>query len=118
MAVRIRLRRTGKRNAPAHRIVVADARSPRDGRFIENLGFYDPRRKIVWIDLERYNYWISQGAQPSATVDAIAKRSRAGIAFGGKKEEAQAETPVEAPAPAEPESEESAPAEEPEPSAE
>ncbi len=85
MAVRIRLRRTGKRNAPAHRIVVADARSPRDGRFIENLGFYDPRRKMEKIDLERYDYWLGQGAQPSATVQAIAKRSRAGIALGTTK---------------------------------
>jgi len=78
MAVRIRLRRTGKRNAGSHRIVVADGRSPRDGRFIENIGIYDPRHKTETIDLERADYWVAQGAQPSETVAAIMKRSRAG----------------------------------------
>lgn len=78
MAVRIRLRRTGKRNAASHRIVVADARSPRDGRFIENIGTYDPRHKEEIIDLERVDYWVGQGAQPSDTVNAIINRAREG----------------------------------------
>ena len=78
MAVRIRLRRTGKRNAASHRIVVADARSPRDGRFIENIGTYDPRHKMESIDLERVDYWVGQGAQPSETVTAIINRAREG----------------------------------------
>lgn len=78
MAVKIRLRRTGKKNAPAHRIVAADCRSPRDGRFIEHLGFYDPRNKAEKIELERYEYWLSVGAQPSETVKAIAKRAKEG----------------------------------------
>ncbi len=79
MAVRIRLRRTGKRNAGSHRIVVADGRSPRDGRFIENIGVYDPRQKFEQIDLERVDYWVKCGAQPSETVAAIVKRARAGV---------------------------------------
>lgn len=83
MAVRIRLRRTGKRNAPSHRIVVTDSRSPRDGRFIEILGTYNPSRKQETIDLERADHWLSHGAKPSETVDAIIKRARAGVSFGG-----------------------------------
>ena len=83
MAVRIRLRQTGKRNQHSHRIVIADGRSPRDGRFIECIGTYDPRHKIEKIDLERVDYWIPQGAQPSATVDAIIKRARAGLSWTG-----------------------------------
>jgi len=79
MAVRIRLRRTGKRNAASHRIVVADSRSPRDGRFIETIGVYDPRHKYENIDLDRVDYWLPRGAQPSETVAAIIKRAKAGI---------------------------------------
>ena len=77
MSVKIRLRRTGKLNAACHRIVVADARSPRDGRFIETIGFYDPRHEAEKIDLARAEYWISQGAQPSETVSDIIKRAKA-----------------------------------------
>ena len=79
MAVKIRLRRTGKRNAACHRIVVADGRSPRDGRFIEIIGVYDPRHQTETVDLERADYWIGNGAQPSETVAAIIKRARAGV---------------------------------------
>jgi small subunit ribosomal protein S16 len=82
MSVKIRLRRTGKLNAACHRIVVADSRSPRDGRFIENIGFYDPRHKNEKIDLARVDYWIPRGAQPSATVTAIINRARAGKSMG------------------------------------
>jgi len=84
MAVRIRLRRTGKRYAPSHRIVVANVRSPRDGRFIEIVGTYNPVQKAETINLERAEYWISQGAQPSDTVWGIIKRVRAGVPLGVK----------------------------------
>ena len=80
MAVMIRLRRVGKRNAPAHRIVVADQRCPRDGRFIEILGHYDPRGKTETIDVERAEYWLSQGAQASETVQHIIERVKSGKA--------------------------------------
>ncbi len=76
MAVKIRLRRTGKLNQACHRIVVADGHSPRDGRFIEIIGMYDPRHETEKIDLERVDYWIPRGAQPSETVQAIIKRAR------------------------------------------
>ncbi|MGN0880534.1 MAG: 30S ribosomal protein S16 [Oligosphaeraceae bacterium] len=76
MSVKIRLRRTGKRNQACHRIVVADSRSPRDGRFIEIIGLYDPRHESEKIDLARAEYWIGQGAQPSETVAAIIKRAK------------------------------------------
>ena len=93
MAVRIRLRRTGKRNAACHRIVVADSRSPRDGRFIETIGVYDPRHKEEKIDLERVDYWVSQGAQPSDTVKHIILRAREGRPLK-KVEPVVEETPV------------------------
>jgi small subunit ribosomal protein S16 len=75
MAVRIRMKRTGSKNKACYRVVVADARSQRDGRIIENLGFYDPRHNDEKIDLERANYWISCGAQPSETVADLIKRA-------------------------------------------
>ena len=75
--VKIRLRRIGTRNVPAYRIVVADARSPRDGRFIENLGTYDPRKagENFRVDLDRARYWVQKGAQPSDTVRSILKKA-------------------------------------------
>jgi len=108
MAVKIRLRRTGKRNAPAHRIVVADSRSPRDGRFIESIGVYDPRRKFEQIDVERVDYWVGNGAQVSETVAAIVKRARAGIVRDGVRTtpDRKAEIPAVAPEEAPPEAEE------------
>lgn len=71
--VKIRLRRMGAKKAPFYRIVVADSRSPRDGRFIEELGTYDPMAEgeNVKIDLERAKYWISNGAQPTETVRGL-----------------------------------------------
>ncbi len=81
MAVRIRLRRVGARNSPAYRIVVADGRSPRDGRFIENIGTYDPKKTAnnCMVNLDRARYWITKGAQPSDTVRSILKKAeRAG----------------------------------------
>ncbi len=74
--VKIRLSRTGKRNAPSYRIVVIDSRSKRDGRVIENLGFYDPKTKLttVKLDRKRLDYWLSQGAQMTETVKKLVKK--------------------------------------------
>lgn len=70
MSVKIRLKRFGAKNSPAYRVVVADSRSPRDGRCIEEIGSYDPKKKhdTFKLDLERAKYWLSVGAQPSETV--------------------------------------------------
>jgi small subunit ribosomal protein S16 len=77
MAVKIRLKRVGAKNKPAFRIVVTDGRSPRDGKFIEELGTYLPRKKSdkFTLDLERANYWVSKGAQPSETVASFIKKA-------------------------------------------
>ena len=77
MAVRIRLKRTGNKNNPVYRVVVTDSRSPRDGRFIEEIGTYDPKKKGTnfSLDLERATYWIKSGAQPSDTVSSFIKRT-------------------------------------------
>jgi small subunit ribosomal protein S16 len=77
MAVKIRMKRVGAKNAPVFRIVVADSRSPRDGKFIEELGTYLPLKKgdNVTFDLERANYWVSKGAQPSETVASFIKKA-------------------------------------------
>lgn len=85
MAVRIRMKRIGTKNTPVYRIVVADSRSPRDGRFIEELGTYQPLKKgdNFALDLERALYWVSKGAQPSETVASFlnkAKRAAAATA--------------------------------------
>ena len=77
--VKIRLRRVGAKKAPFYRIVVADSRSPRDGRFIEEIGTYDPMAEgeNIKIDLERAKYWISNGAQPTETVRGLLKKVEA-----------------------------------------
>lgn len=77
MAVKIRMKRVGAKNAPVFRIVVADARSPRDGKFIEELGTYHPLKKGTnyTLDLERAKYWLSKGAQPSETVASFIKKA-------------------------------------------
>jgi small subunit ribosomal protein S16 len=77
MAVKIRLKRVGTKNTPAFRIVVADGRSPRDGKFIEEIGTYLPLQKDnnVKINLERANYWVGVGAQPSDTVASFIKKA-------------------------------------------
>ena len=74
----IRLRRTGSTKRPYYRVVVADSREPRDGRFVEVLGHYDPRKDpvVVKIDAERAQYWIGKGAQPSDTVRSLLKKQR------------------------------------------
>jgi small subunit ribosomal protein S16 len=73
--VKIRLRRTGKKKQPSYRIVVADSRMPRDGRYIESLGFYDPMTEpsTIRIDPERALYWLQQGAQPTRQVQNLMK---------------------------------------------
>ena len=72
------MKRVGAKNAPVFRIVVADGRSPRDGRFIEELGTYQPLKKgnNYTLDIERANYWVSKGAQPSDTVASFIKKSK------------------------------------------
>jgi small subunit ribosomal protein S16 len=72
----IRLRRAGATKKPHYRVVVADSREPRDGRFVEVLGHYDPRKHpaVVKIDAERAEYWIGKGARPSDTVRSLLKQ--------------------------------------------
>ncbi len=75
MAVKIRLRRMGAKKAPFYRIVVADSRYPRDGRFIEEVGYYDPTKEpsVIKVDEEKAKKWISNGAQPTDTVKSLQK---------------------------------------------
>ena len=77
MAVKMRLRRMGKKKAPTYRVVVADSRSPRDGRFIDDFGFYNPGTEpaTVQIDAEKASKWISNGAVPTETVRSLLKKS-------------------------------------------
>ncbi len=80
MAVTIRLTRAGSKKVPFYRVVAADRRSPRDGRFIEQLGVYDPLRDPVEfrIDEPRLQHWLSHGALPSQTVSELLRRQRRG----------------------------------------
>ena len=84
--VKIRLMRVGKRKQPAFRVVVADARSPRDGRIIESIGHYHPRQEpsLVKIDNERALYWLQKGAQPSDSVRHLLRISGAWTDFTGE----------------------------------
>ena len=77
MAVKIRLRRLGAKKAPFYRVVVADSRYPRDGRFIEEIGYYDPNKNPadVKIDADKAKQWIANGAQPTDTVKALLKKN-------------------------------------------
>lgn len=78
--VKIRLRRMGAKKAPYYRIIVADSRCPRDGRFIEELGTYDPMaegEQRIKVDMERAQYWIANGAQPTDTVRGLLKKVEA-----------------------------------------
>ena len=77
MAVKIRLRRMGAKKAPFYRVVVADSRFPRDGRFIEEIGYYDPMANpaVIKIDGEKAAAWIAKGAQPTDTVKALLKKN-------------------------------------------
>ena len=75
MAVKIRLRRMGQKKAPFYRIIVADSKSPRDGRFIEEIGTYDPTREpsVYTVDEEAAKKWLANGAQPTEVVSKIFK---------------------------------------------
>ncbi len=77
MATRIRLRRMGAKKAPFYRLVVADSRSPRDGRFIEEIGYYDPTKNptVIHVNEERALYWLKTGAQPSETAKSILNKA-------------------------------------------
>ncbi len=76
MAVKIRLRRMGAKKSPFYRIVVADSRFPRDGRFIEEIGYYNPMEEpsVVKVDPEKAKQWMANGAQPTDTVKALFKK--------------------------------------------
>ena len=78
MAVSIRLRREGAKNRPYYKVVVADSRSPRDGKFIELIGTYDPKKPDhnSTLKLDRIDHWIAQGAQPSDTVRSLIKKNK------------------------------------------
>lgn len=80
MAVKIRLTRLGKKKSPFYRVVVADSRSPRDGRFIEEIGYYDPTTEpaTIKIDTEKAAAWVKNGAQPTETVKSLLKKSGLG----------------------------------------
>jgi small subunit ribosomal protein S16 len=101
MAVSIRLRREGALNRPYYKVVVADSRSPRDGKFIEILGTYDPKKTghNSTLKLDRIEHWISKGAQPSDTVRSLIKKNRKQSSSAPAEPEPQ---PAEAPATEEP----------------
>jgi len=85
MSVRVRLTRVGSKKNPIWRVVVSDQRSPRDGRFIETIGHYNPQTdpSTIVVDEERYQHWVSRGAQPSGTVKSLMRalsRAEAGAA--------------------------------------
>jgi small subunit ribosomal protein S16 len=100
MAVSIRLRREGALNRPYYKVVVADSRSPRDGKFIEIIGTYDPKRTghNSTLKMDRIEHWISKGAQPSDTVRSLIKKNRKQLAAAPAEESAVAPAPVEEPA--------------------
>ena len=85
MAVRLRLMRRGKKKQPTYRVVAADSRSARDGRFIESIGYYDPRQEpsVVSIDNDKALKWLRNGAQPSERVEKLLKISGAWAEFTG-----------------------------------
>jgi small subunit ribosomal protein S16 len=107
MPVSIRLRREGALNRPYYKVVVADSRSPRDGKFIEIIGTYDPKKPghNSTLKLDRAEYWISKGAQPSDTVRSLIKKNKNPEAAAKKaeataaKKAAKAAKPAPAPAP-------------------
>ena len=98
MAVSIRLRREGAKNRPYYKVVVADSRSPRDGKFIEIIGTYDPKKKDhnSTLKLDRIEHWISQGAQPSDTVRSLIKKNRKVASSAPAKEPQPAAATAEA----------------------
>lgn len=94
MTVKIRLKRVGKKKAPSYRVVVADSRSPRDGRIIENLGWYNPRVEpsAIQIDAEKALSWLKEGAQPTESVTSLLKRSGILARFEQSKVDAKTQT--------------------------
>jgi small subunit ribosomal protein S16 len=84
MSVRVRLTRVGSNKNPIWRVVVADQRSPRDGRFIETIGHYNPQTNpsTITIDEERFRHWVARGAQPTNTVKQLVKAHAKGVAGG------------------------------------
>ena len=84
MSVRVRLTRVGSNKNPIWRVVVADQRSPRDGRFIETIGHYNPQTNpsTIVIDVERFQHWVSRGAQPTNTVKQLVKAHAKGVTGG------------------------------------
>src|SRR4029453_4422942 len=111
MAVSIRLRREGAKNRPYYKVVVADRRSPRDGKFIETVGTYDPKKPghNSTLNIDRVEHWITKGAQPSNTVPSLItkKKKAAGAAepsSGAQRESSQStqEEPSPPPPPSEP----------------
>jgi small subunit ribosomal protein S16 len=84
MSVRVRLTRVGSKKNPIWRVVVSDQRSPRDGRFIETIGHYNPQTEpsTIVIDEERFRHWVSRGAQPTNTVKQLVKAHSKGITGG------------------------------------
>ena len=134
MSVRVRLTRVGSKKNPIWRVVVADQRSPRDGRFIETIGHYNPQTEpsTIRIDEERFQHWVARGAQPTGTVKQLMKAQAKGLTADPKTSAAvaaaspataapvsmepatppsQVEEPAEAEAPAEPAAEEAPAAE-------
>ncbi len=108
MAVSIRLRREGTKNSPYYKVVVADRRSPRDGKFIEIIGAYDPKKPghNSTLKIDRIEYWISKGAQPSDTVRSLIKQNKKATTTAKPSTSVEAESP-------QPTQEESSPASEP-----
>src|SRR6058998_812053 len=99
MSVSIRLRREGAKNRPYYKVVVADSRSPRDGKFIEVIGTYDPKKTghNSLLNVERAEYWISKGAQPSDTVRSLIKKNKrqAAAAQASSQTEPAASEPIQ-----------------------
>jgi small subunit ribosomal protein S16 len=100
MAVSIRLRREGALNRPYYKVVVADSRSPRDGKFIEIIGTYDPKKTghNSTLKMDRIEHWISKGAQPSDTVRSLIKKNRKQATAPAEEPPVAAEAPTEEPA--------------------
>ncbi len=94
MAVSIRLRREGTKNRPYYKVVVADRRSPRDGKFIETIGTYDPKKPghNSTLNIDRVEYWISKGAQPSETVRSLIKENKKVATTSQASSQAEAES--------------------------
>lgn len=93
MSVSIRLRREGTTNSPYYKVVVADSRAPRDGKFIEIIGTYDPKKQghNSTLKLDRIEHWVSKGAQPSDTVRSLIKKNQAAATQAAPAEAAPAE---------------------------